>query len=78
MLPQKKGRINVSDHATTEHAAESGTAVASPEFDKREIAQFGNDDGHAVTAIGRMLVIFFFYSLIIMLGVTLWTWIWAR
>lgn len=68
----------MSDHATTEPAAESGTAVASPEFDKREITQFRDDDGHAVTAIGRMLVIFFFYSLLIMLGVTLWTWIWAR
>ena len=68
----------MSDIATTEHTAESGTAVATPEFDKREISQFGTDDGHAVTAIGRMLVIIFFYSLIIMLGVTLWTWIWAR
>jgi hypothetical protein len=52
--------------------------VASPEFDKRELDQFGAADTHAVAAITRMLVIFFFYSFLIMAGVTLWTWLWAR
>jgi len=66
----------VSEHATSEHAA--GGAVASPEFDKRELDQFGAADTHAVAAITRMLVIFFFYSFLIMAGVTLWTWLWAR
>ena len=38
----------------------------SPEFDAPEVKFFGQEDGHATTAIARMLVLFFFYSLIIM------------
>jgi hypothetical protein len=34
---------------------------------------FGKDDGHAVTVIGKMLVGFFFYSLIVMSAVAYWT-----
>jgi hypothetical protein len=67
----------VSDHAPAStpapHAPESGTALATPEFDRREVSQFGEDDGHAVTVIGKMLVGFFFYSLLIMLSVAIWT-----
>lgn len=48
-------------------------AVASPEFDVREVDTFGKDDGHAVTVIGKMLVGFFFYSLLIMIAVAWWT-----
>jgi hypothetical protein len=69
----------------TEHAADyeeihpvaGGTAVATPEFDRREVANFSSDDGHAVSVIGKMLVGFFFYSLLIMLLVTLWTMTWG-
>jgi hypothetical protein len=53
--------------------AAGGTAVASPEFDGREVTSFGKDDGHAVTVIGKMLVGFFFYSLLVMAGVAIWT-----
>jgi len=68
----------VSDHAhpsdpDAPNSAEAGAAVASPEFDRREINAFGLDDGHAVTVIGKMLVGFFFYSFLIMAGVALWT-----
>jgi hypothetical protein len=48
-------------------------ALASPEFDEPEVAAFGNDDTHAVTVIGKMLVGFFFYSFLVMLAVALWT-----
>ncbi len=48
-------------------------ALASPEFDNREVETFGKDDGHAVTVIGKMLVGFFFYSLLVMLAVAFWT-----
>ena len=51
----------------------AGTAVATPEFDRRELTSFGQDDGHAVTVIGKMLVGFFFYSFLVMAGVALWT-----
>ena len=63
---------NPSGHATPT-PAEAGTAVATPEFDRRELNSFGQDDGHAVTVIGKMLVGFFFYSFLVMAGVALWT-----
>jgi hypothetical protein len=68
----------VSEHAIPAgheaHAPAAGaTAVASPEFDRRELTMFGKDDGHAVTVIGKMLVGFFFYSLLVMAGVAMWT-----
>jgi hypothetical protein len=68
----------VSDHAVHEPIVEvhpvAGNAIASPEFDRREIKLFGQDDGHAVTVIGQMLVGFFFYSLIVMAVVAAITW----
>jgi len=48
-------------------------APAQPEFDKREVAEFGKDDGTAVSVIGKMLVVFFFYSLVVMMCVGYWT-----
>jgi len=66
----------VSEHAASEHPpAQSGPAVVStPDFDRREVEAFGSADGHAVRSIGRMLVIFFFYSLVVMMFVGWWTW----
>jgi len=68
----------VSAPATTAahepHAApETASAVATPEFDSREKSMFGQDDARAVTVIGKMLVGFFFYSLLIMSAVAIWT-----
>lgn len=50
-------------HAVT--SAPTADAV-SPEFDAQEVKFFGQEDDHATSAIARMLVIFFFYSLMIM------------
>lgn len=60
---------------TTTHAetGAAGHAVASADFDRQEIAEFGASDGHAVTVIGKMLVGFFFYSLLVMTVVAIWT-----
>lgn len=67
----------MSEHATTTGhepvAPLTGAAVATPDFDRREVASFGKEDGHAVTVIGKMLVGFFFYSLLVMLAVACWT-----
>ncbi|MGQ0633981.1 MAG: hypothetical protein ACT4QC_05195 [Planctomycetaceae bacterium] len=46
--------------------AKTGSEVSTPAFDRDEIKSFGADDGHAVTVIGKMLVGFFFYSLVVM------------
>ena len=54
-------------------SAETANAVATPEFDGRELSMFGQDDANAVTVIGKMLVGFFFYSLLVMSAVALWT-----
>lgn len=56
-----------------EEGRATGTAAASPDFDAPERASFEKDDGHAVTVIGKMLVGFFFYSLLVMLAVACWT-----
>ena len=59
----------MSEHATlAPHATDS-----SPDFDQREVAMFGQDDTKAISVIGKMLVGFFFYSLIAMSVVALWT-----
>lgn len=62
---------------TTAHeshsAAETANALATPDFDSREKAMFGQDDARAVTVIGKMLVSFFFYSLLVMSAVAIWT-----
>ena len=51
---------------TTASVASPSAVIASPEFDAAEEKFFGKEDTHATTAISRMLVIFFFYSLVIM------------
>lgn len=59
--------------SSTESHSPAGAAGASPDFDKVEIRSFGHDDGHAVSVIGKMLVGFFFYSLLVMALVAAWT-----
>ena len=74
----------MSDHAATEPNPIASHQVAptqiaevppfhEPDFDRQEVEEFGNDDGQAITVIGKMLVSFFLYSLIVMLLVGLWT-----
>ena len=62
---------------TTAHdshpAATTANALATPDFDSREKTMFGQDDARAVTVIGKMLVGFFFYSLLVMSAVAIWT-----
>jgi hypothetical protein len=67
----------VSDsHPAPSHSSGApavGQVVSTPEFDAREIEQFGEKDGQAIRVIGKMLVLFFFYSLVVMLFVGYWT-----
>lgn len=58
-------------HSSGEPAV--GQVVSTPEFDAREIEQFGEKDAQAIRVIGKMLVLFFFYSFIVMLFVGYWT-----
>jgi len=75
---------NVSDHAAPGAAVHESTQVAPAtisevppyheiDFDNQEVREFNHEDGEAITVIGKMLVSFFAYSLIVMLLVGLWT-----
>jgi hypothetical protein len=70
-----------SQTATGSHGAATAelhppsTAAAIPElpFTERQIEQFDDDDGDAGRAIGKMLALFFFYTVIAMSIVAWWT-----
>ena len=57
----------MSDHSSA--VAMSPAVVSSPDFDAAEEKFFGQEDTHATAAISKMLVLFFFYSLLIMASV---------
>jgi hypothetical protein len=47
--------------------------VAAVPFNDRQIEQFDADDGDAGRAIGKMLALFFLYTVFAMIGVAWWT-----
>ena len=57
---------------------EQPNASAIPEnpFSPDDLKQFDADDAEAGRAIGKMLAIFFFYTVVVMSLSGLWTW-WA-
>lgn len=61
---------HTASHTSGSHA---GQVVTGQEFDAREVELFGQKDTQAIKAIGKMLVAFFFYSLIVMVAVGYWT-----
>ena len=73
--------VQVVEHAAESHAPATAeghppaTAVAIPElpFTERQIDQFDADDGDAGRAIGKMLALFFLYTVIAMSIVAYWT-----
>ena len=68
--------MTVEPIATTEEtSAEPQTAESYPgsEFNRQDVGEFSADDTEAGANIGKMLTLFFGYSLLAMIGVTLWT-----
>jgi len=60
------------------HTEESSTATAVAEpfddhFERVDIEEFSDDDSAAGTAIGKMLALFFFYTVIVMSISAIWT-----
>lgn len=55
-----------------EHQAGTADPSANP-FEREEVAQFDADDVQAGRAIGKMLSLFFIYTLVAMSIVALWT-----
>ena len=67
----------MSDHAVKDAPAHDPAAHAAehpyqevPGFDQDDVRQFQADDAEAVTNIGKLLVAFFFYSLIVVITVS--------
>ena len=61
---------------TTGSAEQGGAghhAPAEPLFDRATIQEFGEEDREAGTAIGKMLALFFLYTVIVMSFVAWWT-----
>ncbi len=58
------------DASTETEAAES---YPGSQFGRHDLQEFSSDDTEATTNIGKMLTIFFGYSLLAMIVVTLWT-----
>ncbi|WP_437194427.1 hypothetical protein [Planctomicrobium sp. SH527] len=46
------------------------------QFSPEEIASFDADDAHAGAAIGKMLTVFFLYTVVAMVGSSVATWYW--
>lgn len=59
----------MSDHAVADHSAPTQQNL----FSKDELHQFGADDAEAGSAIGKMLSIFFLYTIVVMTISTLAT-----
>ncbi len=53
--------------------AVAAVAVAAVPFTGQQIDQFDADDGDAGRAIGKMLALFFLYTVVVMSGVGYWT-----
>ena len=67
-LPESTG-----SHATAEQGGAGHHAPAEPLFDRATIHEFGEEDREAGTAIGKMLALFFLYTVIVMSFVAWWT-----
>lgn len=66
----------MSDHAHSATAEHHSAATEIP-FDRAELEQFDLDDVEAGQGIGKMLSLFFFYTVIVMSlsGYITWKWI---
>ncbi len=53
------------------------SAVAEPEFGPEEVRGFDRDDAEAGRAIGKMLSMFFFYTVVVMIISCYFTWKWV-
>jgi hypothetical protein len=72
---------SMSEHATVTPAAHDAAHLDKPTtnvpleqlFDREDVAQFDRDDVQAGSAIGKMLALFFLYTVIVMALAAYWT-----
>lgn len=55
------------------HEGSTIVKATEPPFDREQIAEFDQEDREAGGAIGKMLALFFFYTVIVMTFVAWWT-----
>lgn len=65
--------VAVADETHSEHHAPE---PFDDHFDPRDIDAFSNEDTEAGAAIGKMLTIFFFYTVLVMILSTVVTYYW--
>ena len=63
---------DAAGHGTDPHGS-SIVAATEPPFDREQIAEFDQEDRQAGGAIGKMLALFFLYTVIVMTFVAWWT-----
>ncbi|MEW4489346.1 hypothetical protein AB1L42_14790 [Thalassoglobus sp. JC818] len=66
----------MSEQVTSEQVTHTSEDVESP-FGPEEIRQFDADDAEAGRAIGKMLTLFFFYTVVVMIVSAVTTWVWV-
>ena len=70
------GHATLPEPGTGGHAEHGGAGHHTPTeplFDRATIEEFGEEDREAGTAIGKMLALFFLYTVIVMSFVAWWT-----
>lgn len=60
-------------HAPAEQGGAGHHAPTEPLFDRATIEEFSAEDREAGTAIGKMLALFFLYTVVVMSFVAWWT-----
>jgi hypothetical protein len=64
----------MSEPTVTKHPEPAESAIAPDElFDKTQLKYFDSEDGHAGSVIGKMLSLFFLYTVLAMSLVAYWT-----
>ncbi|TWT56823.1 hypothetical protein KOR42_01780 [Thalassoglobus neptunius] len=66
----------MSEQVTSEQVTHSSEEVESP-FGAEEIRQFDADDAEAGRAIGKLLTLFFLYTIVVMIVSAVTTWVWV-
>jgi hypothetical protein len=63
----------MSEPTATHHPEPAAQPALDEVFDKTEIKYFDSEDGHAGSVIGKMLSLFFLYTVLVMSLVAYWT-----
>jgi hypothetical protein len=72
--PKSRGVASMSESTATKQPEPAEPPVNPDEvFDKTQLKYFDAEDGHAGGVLGTMLSLFFFYTVIVMALVAVWT-----